>query len=567
MELTGARSSGKFAVCIAVVTYFVAAAAHADAIVVNQSMFAETIAEYFVEDEYVRLELEIGPGDLGAFRNLLPDALYEKLGFGSAPLRERIHRFPSEDMPVYAGEQRLEGRLTDIRPAVRPLRDDVTGEELPTPEEEATAVVRATVVYPFDGRPDALTITAPAATGVASIGFVLYHKGVAVNDFRYLASGFTVNLDWQDPWYSAFSRSSLRRQYNSAMTGFIYVEPYEVRKEIIVRPADMQRYVDLGLDGESVIPSDRHEEIKAKVVEFLDDYFPVTIDGQAVEGTLDRVNFLKRTLRSSVVVDNQDIELLPATLGVIYVFPTGGLPDVVEMQWDLFDERTQRVPVASVDQAGPLPTILEPDYPTLTELEQPPNALQRASAWASWLFLTLFAVLLFVFLRSLRAGAGRTRALAVLCLVSAGVSALLFYQHRQVQLDDERLSRLVGDLLHNVYRAFDYPGEEAIYDALARSVSGDLLTDIYLETRRGLELANQGGARVKVKSTEVLKADLEDRVENRLSINSEWNVAGSVGHWGHIHQRTNRYLANIEISEIDGAWKLTGLEVLDEQRL
>ena len=56
---------------------------------------------------------------------------------------------------------------------------------------------------------------------------------------------------------------------------------------------------------------------------------------------------------------------MPATLGVIYVFPTGGLPDVVEMEWDLFDERTPRVPAAAVDQAGPLPTILEPDYPTL----------------------------------------------------------------------------------------------------------------------------------------------------------------------------------------------------------
>jgi len=251
------------------------------------------------------------------------------------------------------------------------------------------------------------------------------------------------------------------------------------------------------------------------------------------------------------------------------------------MEWDLFDERTQRVPAATVDQAGPLPTILEPEYatlkwenflqspelPTMTDLERPPSALKRMSAWARWLFLAVFGVLLVVLLRSVRAGEGRARAPAMLCFLSAGMSTLLFYQHQQAQLDDERLKRLVGDLLHNVYRAFDYRGDTAIYDALARSVSGELLTDIYLETRRGLELANQGGARVKVKSTEVLKADLEARVGNRLSINSEWNVAGSVGHWGHIHQRTNHYLANIEISEIDGAWKLTGLEILDEQRL
>ena len=37
----------------------------------------------------------------------------------------------------------------------------------------------------------------------------------------------------------------MRRQYNSPMTGFIYVEPYEVHKEIIVRPADIQRYVEM----------------------------------------------------------------------------------------------------------------------------------------------------------------------------------------------------------------------------------------------------------------------------------------------------------------------------------
>lgn len=565
----------------AALAFWLAAPAHGDAIVVNQSLFAETIAEYYVEDDHVRLELEIGPGDLGAFRNLLPDALYQQLGFGNEPLRERIFRFTGEDMPVVVGGVPLEGRVTDIGPGVRPLRDSVTGEELPTPEDEATAVVRATVVYAFGDRPDALTLTAPAATGIASIGFVLYHKGVAVNDFRYLASGFTVNLDWEDPWYSAFLRTSLRRQYDAAMTGFIYVEPFEVRKEIIVRPSDMQRYVDLGLEGELVIPAERHADIKDKVVAFLEDYFPLAIDGQPVEGRLDRVNFLKRTLRSSVVVDNQDIDLLPATLGVIYTYPTDGLPEVVEMEWNLFDERTQRVPASAVDQAGPLPTILMPEYPvlkwenflqdpelpTLAELALPPSALQRASSWARWLFLGLTAIFLIALARAVRADNGRVRHFTSLALSSAALAMLSFYQYQQVQLDGERLQQLVGDLLHNVYRAFDYRDEETIYDALSHSVSGELLTDIYLETRQGLELANQGGARVRVKSTDVLRAELEDRAANQLVINSEWNVSGSVGHWGHVHQRTNRYLANLEISEVDGAWKLTGLEILDEQRL
>ncbi len=157
--------------------------------------------------------------------------------------------------------------------------------------------------------------------------------------------------------------------------------------------------------------------------------------------------------------------------------------------------------------------------------------------------------------------------LAVAWLATCAVSIVSFHQHRQVEMNQERVTQLVGDLLHNVYRAFDYRGEDVIYDVLEKSVSGELLTDIYLETQKGLEIANQGGARVKVKTIAVNDAQLVDRESNRLTIAGDWNVSGSVGHWGHIHQRINGYRANLEISEIGGVWKLTGLEILEEQRL
>lgn len=553
----------------------------ADAIVRSQAMFADTIAEYFVEDDRVRLELEIGVNDAAAFRNLLPDEIYARLGLGDEPLSERLVRFLGEDVPIIVDEQKIAGRLVNIGPALRPLRDAITGEELPTPEDEAEIVIRASLVYPIEGRPDAVTLIAPDSTGTANIGFVLYHKGIAVNDYRYLRSGMTVNLDWQDAWYSAFPERGMRRQYYSPMTGFIYVEPFEVRKEIIVRPADIQQYVDLGLEGASTIPADIQDDVKARVVEFLAGHFPVQIDGEPVEGIVDRVNFLRRTLRSSVVVDNEDLDLLSATMGVIYVFPTEGLPQTVEMEWDLFSDKTPTIPVAAVDQAGPLPTILEPDFnvlrwenflkspelPTLADIELPPTPLQRAAGWLRWPLLLLSVFLLVNLLRSVRGKRGATATLAVGSAVSLAIAALAFYEHRKVELDDERLQQLVGDLLHNIYRAFDYRGEEVIYDVLDKSVSGELLTDIYLETRKGLELANQGGARVKVKETEVTRADLVNRDGERLEVASDWNVSGSVGHWGHVHQRTNAYRANLEITDIDGVWKLTGLEILEEQRL
>jgi hypothetical protein len=553
----------------------------ADAIIRSQAMFADTIAEYYVEDDHVRLELEIGQTDVGSFRNLLPDALYAQLEYGDTPLAERLNTFTSRDMAVLNGNLPLQGEVAKLGPGTRPLRDNITGEVLPTPEDEATLVIRATIIFPFRERPDALTLVAPRETGQANIGFILYHNGVAVNDYRYLVSGFTVNLDWQDAWYSQFPQRGLRRQYFSPMTGFIYVEPYEVRKEIILRPSDVQRYVDLGLKGKSSIPADRHDDIKQKVVEFLSGHFPVTIDGVPVEGTIDRVNFLKRSLRSSVVVDNQDLDVGSATIGVIYYFPTDGLPQTVEMEWDIFTDKMQMVPAATVDQAGPLPTMLDPEFnvlrwenflrfpelPTLTDIEQPPTLLQRSVGWARWVAAAAGAWLLTLLLLRLRKQRRVAPGTAVACLATFAIAVVLFSQYRQTTLNEERLQQLVGDLLHNVYRAFDYRGEEVIYDVLENSVSGELLTNIYLETQESLELANQGGARVKVKSTTVDDAALVKRDGNRLTIETNWTVSGSVGHWGHVHQRTNGYRANLVISDIDGVWKLTGLDVLEEQRL
>ena len=42
---------------------------------------------------------------------------------------------------------------------------------------------------------------------------------------------------------------------------------------------------------------------------------------------------------------------------------------------------------------------------------------------------------------------------------------------------------------------------------------------------------------------------------------------GSVGHWGHVHQRRNRYRADLSVAPRDGAWKITELEILEESRL
>jgi hypothetical protein len=558
--------------------------ASGDAIVRTQAMSATTIAEYFIERDQIRLELEIGLDDLDGFRNLVPDAIYERLGHPERPFSERLREFFENDFVIRsdAGEP-LSGRIVSMGPRPRIRRDEITGEPLPAPPDvEPEMVIEATIVYALPEPPTAVTLYGPALGPAPSVGFVAYHGSIAVNDFRYLTSAQTLNLDWNDPWYSSFDSRALRRTYFAPMSGFLYIEPFEVRKEIIVRPIDLQGWVDLGLEGRQTIPPDLQPELMRRAAEFLKGRQKVTIDDEAIVPELSRINFLERSLRTSRVIDPpEELDVHSATLGVIFSYPTTGLPQNVKMDWDLFNERIQIVPGASVDQAGSLPTFLEPDYavlewqnflknpelPTLVDVRRPPNGAERFLGWARWALLPLGLFAAAVFAVRARRGVMRPfpAVLAGTALAFAGV--LAFVAGGAAAFSNERAGQVVEGVLHNIYRAFDYRQEEQVYDILGRSVEGDLLEEIYLETRRGLELANQGGARARVKAIELTDIAASSGENGAVIARTTWNVFGSVGHWGHIHSRSNRYEAELEISPSEGVWKLSRMEILDEQRL
>ncbi len=50
-------------------------------------------------------------------------------------------------------------------------------------------------------------------------------------------------------------------------------------------------------------------------------------------------------------------------------------------------------------------------------------------------------------------------------------------------------------------------------------------------------------------------------------VRTGWTIVGTVGHWGHVHQRSNLYEANLTISTANGVWKITDFEVLEQERL
>lgn len=119
-----------------------------------------------------------------------------------------------------------------------------------------------------------------------------------------------------------------------------------------------------------------------------------------------------------------------------------------------------------------------------------------------------------------------------------------------------------------MYGSFSFREESDIYDHLAVSVTGDQLTQTYLDQRRDLELENRGGARARVDQVEVGQVDsvvAED--DGGLTISASWGVSGSVNHFGHTHYRRNRYDAVLHLRPVDGVWKISSIDVREEQRV
>ena len=138
---------------LAVLVGLMPAVAAADAIIRTQAMFASTIAEIYVEEDAVRLDLEIGLQDLGAFRSLLPDEIHRRMGYGEAPLADRLQRFLSDEFRIVADGEPRSGQLARLGPSERVRRDEITGEPLP-PEGEPETVVNAAFVWPLRAPPE-----------------------------------------------------------------------------------------------------------------------------------------------------------------------------------------------------------------------------------------------------------------------------------------------------------------------------------------------------------------------------------------------------------------------------
>lgn len=575
---------------------------YADWINLTGAENARNIAEIYVEKDYVKIQLEVFIEDLIIFDELIPESFFSQPIPGRPGLEERqrivadrvfqVITDTGEKLPVIIDQ--VEPRLRIERPSpFAGIINPYTRQRIPGPPDDKR-VMYVELLYPFSDKPKSLTFIPPIdERGIlrASIGFICYHQEVPVVDFRQLTDENILHLDWDDPWYSAFEKKQLKRTLQSGVRTYLYIEPYEVRHEILVRVKDMMAWMEFDLRGDEFIEEDEFNPVREQVAKFFMDRENVLIDSKRLKPILDRTAFVESSmLRSRFIEIPERVPLNTAMIGIVITYLTEGIPQEVETRWDLFSDRVQKVTARMTDPAGPFPYDLEPGdnvlkwtnylktykIPTvdrimvadshrgvpvpvgslvcagllipfaLTALSRKKKAIPYKSQVVIVGFLVIGIIALFPLWR-----------------VSVGSSA------RASQMTEEDSKAIVHSLLKNIYRAFDFREEEDVYDKLAVSVSGDLLTDVYLQSRKSMIIEQAGGAQAKVKQVDVQETNIKESAKQKgaLDVRTNWSAIGTVGHWGHIHTRQNVYDAILTLAVIDGSWKITGIELLEEKRV
>lgn len=369
---------------------------------------------------------------------------------------------------------------------------------------------------------------------------------------------------------------------DAPIQSFLAVEPFEVRHEVMLRLGGLSTV--LGLDLESTLAIEAQPSVADSLVRMVLGWTGVTVDGSRVEPLLRRADYMTVDPTGALPRTNPvPEEVASAVVGVIVAYPTAGMPEQVRLNWEPFPDPVSELPATVIDPENTSSTLLSGSDPALrwenNLVEDPiPSVaaveVEPARIPIPWFSLPLLIVAALLLASGLR-GDHRARSLALVRIALAAAlvvgpvarSAIAVPGSAGRVPSERQARRILSGLLPNVYRALEFRQEEAIYDRLAVSVTGETLTEVYLEQRRALEMEERGGAQARVETVEVQDAGEIERAGDGFSVRGEWTVGGMVTHFGHRHFRQNRYDARVGIEPVDGTWKIRSIEVLEQERV
>jgi hypothetical protein len=318
------------------------------------------------------------------------------------------------------------------------------------------------------------------------------------------------------------------------------------------------------------------------------------IDSVQVKPVFDRIDFYGLDLRDFAMQSARTkISMANGRVGVIMSYSTKGPPTEVSVTWDKFNDVIKSVDsvVFAFDKTEKteFSTFLqnntyrwhEPNRPPLASISN--VAAELPAGPARYIRIPLLTAGLIasgaaIFIANLLFGRRAIVwfSLAAACVVAAVFAApyLPFYfpnpAYRPPVIPEQKAQQIFSQLHKNLFRAFDYSQESDIYDALANSVDGQLLRTLYLQINESLKVKEQGGAISRIDEVRIVDGETAQALPDLpldgvgFAYRCNWDLVGTVEHWGHIHQRTNKYDAIFNVQVCDNAWKITGMQMLDE---
>jgi hypothetical protein len=359
----------------------------------------------------------------------------------------------------------------------------------------------------------------------------------------------------------------------------------EVRHEILVPLLTFEKWLPLTRANPEFLEVVEQDAARQKIAEWFRGRNPVEIDGVPVQPILQRLQFFGLDIRDFAQnAEPRRVSAYQARLGIILVYPAKAPPNRVRMTWDSFHEAAPFLRSVVYDhEKDPTEEYFVRDQPRWewTREGNPPaahdfqtslvTARQKSISIKSVRFL-ISAPLLTL---ALYAGLLRKHPMRKIGSAIAGgacvLAAVCFWNPpaKSAPSNPKAVITHAATLLQNIYRAYDYREKSDVYDALAHSVTGDLLEELFLKIQSGLRMQEQGGAVAHVKRVRIMQISPGENAEDgRLPVDCTWRVIGTVEHWGHIHTRENEYSARIHLSTTpEDRGRIVGFEVTDEKRV
>jgi hypothetical protein len=516
---------------------------------------AQNIAEIYVLDDHVKVKLEVYIGDLEKFEELVPDGWIQESSIKRPSLEQRMQTFATKGLQFITDKGvTLPARFEIVEPRIRVDRQSpYSGMINPMTRQrvkgapEDKRVLYAEIIYPFPGNdktPDQLTIIPPlndSGIATANIGFVAYHKAVPITDFRYLGRPATLNLDWQDPWYTKFENKNLTRHHKYPLMLYLYIEPRQVRFESLLRINDITELTGFNIEDANARNEDKYQLLKDFIENYYTDRELLKIDGDSFKPDSIRVEFLTATLSGLRVVENASAVDEPSLLvGVSQTYYIEKLPQNIEGTWQYFNQRIKRIPVIVTDPAGPLKTLIGKD--------------DAEFGWQNFLKKYSEPVIRPV-------------------VVNTGWSVNIPYVGATKifnQLPDQTQAlSIVSGVLENVRIAFIEKEPAKFSRALNEVASTDNDKLLHKELAKLFSPKVTGGAVGAVQEFDQVQIsvmrELDDPDGFSATISGSARISAS--HWGHVDQRQIKFQLLLDLIEVDEQWRLADITVVDIKEL